>query len=77
MHINEKPNNIYHKWSISPNLNKAYTHQRIEFTCSQRGEKVIPAQCEIALCISQLELSIKEQQNNKKSYVKNSTLIIL
>jgi len=33
-------------------LNKAYTHQKIEFTCSQRGEKVIPAQREIALSIS-------------------------
>ena len=42
-------------------LNKAYTHQTIEFTCSQCGEKVIPAQCEIALSISLLELSIKEQ----------------
>jgi len=39
----------------------AYTHQTIEFTRSQRGEKVIPAQREIALSISLLELSIKEQ----------------
>jgi len=38
-------------------LNKAYTHQKIDF---QSGEKVIPAQHEIALSISLLELSIKE-----------------
>ena len=25
-------------------LSKAYTHQKIEFTCSQRSEKVMPAQ---------------------------------
>jgi len=42
-------------------LNKTYTHQTIEFTRSQRGEKVILAQCEIALSISLLELSIKAQ----------------
>ena len=42
-------------------LDNAYTHQKIEFTCSQRGEKVIPAQREIALSISLLEMSIKEQ----------------
>ena len=42
-------------------LDKAYTHQKIEFTRSQRGEKVIPAQREIALSISLLEMSIKEQ----------------
>ena len=42
-------------------LNKAYTHQKIEFTRSQRGEKVIPAQREIALRISLLELCIKER----------------
>jgi len=42
-------------------LNKAYTHQTIAFTQSQRGEKVISAQREIALNISLLELSIKEQ----------------
>jgi len=42
-------------------LDKAYTHQKIEFTRSQRGEKVIPAQHEIALSISLLEMSIKEQ----------------
>jgi len=42
-------------------LHKAYTHQKFEFTRSQRGEKVIPAQREIALSISLLELSIKEQ----------------
>ena len=28
-------------------LSKTYTHKKIEFTCSQLGEKVIPAQCEI------------------------------
>ena len=42
-------------------LNKAYAHQNLEFTRSQRGEKVIPAQREIALSISLLEMSIKEQ----------------
>ena len=43
-------------------LDKAYTHKKkIEFTRSQRGEKVIPAQREIALSISLLKLSIKEQ----------------
>ena len=42
-------------------LNKAYIHQKIEFTRSQHGEKVIPAQREIALSISLLELFIKEQ----------------
>ena len=42
-------------------LNKACTHQNIEFTRSQRGEKVMPAQREVALTISLLELSIKEQ----------------
>ena len=43
-------------------LNKAYTHQKIEFTRSQRGEKVMFAQCEVALTISLLELSGKEQR---------------
>jgi len=47
-------------------LNKAYTHKKIEFTCSQRGDKVIPAQREIALSISLLELSIKEQVAKKQ-----------
>ena len=42
-------------------LDKAYTHQKIEFTRNQCGEKVIPAQREITLSISLLELSIKEQ----------------
>ena len=42
-------------------LNKACTHQKIEFTHSQCGEKVIPAQRKITLSISLLELSIKEQ----------------
>jgi len=42
-------------------LNKAYTHLKIEFIRSQRGEKVISAQREIALSILLLELSIKEQ----------------
>ena len=41
-------------------LSKAYTHQKIELTRSQRGEKVTPAQREVALTISLLELSIKE-----------------
>jgi len=42
-------------------LNKAYTQQKIEFTFSQHSEKVIIAQCEIALSIPLLELSVKEQ----------------
>ena len=42
-------------------LNKAYTHQKIEFTHSQHDEKVMPAQQEVALAISLLELSVKEQ----------------
>ena len=42
-------------------LNKAYTHQKIEFTRSQGGEKLIPAQRGITLSISLLKLSIKEQ----------------
>ena len=42
-------------------LSKAYTHQNIEFTRSQRGEKVMPAQREVALTIWLLELSVKEQ----------------
>jgi len=41
-------------------LSKAYTHQKIEFTRSQRDEKVMPAQREVALTISLLELSVKE-----------------
>ena len=39
----------------------AYIHQKIEFTRSQHGEKVMPVQREVALTISLLELSIKEQ----------------
>ena len=42
-------------------LRKAYTHQKIKFTRSQRGEKIMSAQCEVALTISLLELSVKEQ----------------
>ena len=42
-------------------LNKVYTHQKIEFTHSQHSEKVIHPQREIALSISLLKLSIKEQ----------------
>ena len=42
-------------------LSKSYTHQKIEFTCNQHSEKVMPVQCEIALTISLLELSMKEQ----------------
>jgi len=42
-------------------LSKGYTHQKIEFTRSQCDEKVTPAQCEVALTISLLELSVKEQ----------------
>ena len=41
-------------------LAEAYTHQKVEFTRRQRGEKVIPVECEIALSISPLELSVKE-----------------
>ena len=58
-------------------LSKAYTHQNIEFTRSQRGEEVMPAQREIALTISLLESSIEYQiTNNKSNYTKNFTLII-
>jgi len=35
--------------------------KQLSLHCSQRGEKVIPAQREIALSISLLELSIKGQ----------------
>jgi len=42
-------------------LSKAYTHQKIEFACNQLGDNIMPAQCEIALIISLLKLSIKEQ----------------
>ena len=42
-------------------LRKSYTHQKIEFTRSQHGEKVITTQCEMALTISQLDLSIKQK----------------
>jgi len=41
-------------------LSKACTHQKIEFTCSQPSEKVMPTQHEVALTISLLELSVKE-----------------
>ena len=42
-------------------LNKAYTHQKIEFTRSQRGHKVMYAQREVAMTISLLELFVKEK----------------
>ena len=42
-------------------LSEAYTYQKIDFTRSQRGEKVMPTQREVALTISLLELSVKEQ----------------
>ena len=42
-------------------LSKAYTHQKIEFIRSQRGEKVISAKRDVALTISLLDLSIKHQ----------------
>ena len=42
-------------------LSKAYTHHKIEFTRSQHGEMVMPAQREVVLTISLLELSVKEQ----------------
>jgi len=42
-------------------LNKAFNHQKINFTRNKHGEKVIPAQREIALTISLLKLSIKER----------------
>jgi len=40
-------------------LNKAYTYQ-IEFTPSQRGKKLMPAQRETTLAILLLKLSVKE-----------------
>jgi len=42
-------------------LSKAYAHQKVEFTRSQRDEKAMCAQRKVALTISLLELSIKEQ----------------
>jgi len=42
-------------------LNRAYTYQKIEFTCSQHDEKLMPGQREIALTISVVDLSIKVQ----------------
>ena len=63
-------------WVPINKLDKAYTHQQIEFTRSQRGEKVILAQREIALSISLLELSLKNGMlSNKKNFTRNSTLI--
>jgi len=41
-------------------LSKAYTHQKIELPHSQRGEKEMFTQREVALTISLLELSIKK-----------------
>ena len=41
-------------------LNKAYTHQKMEFTGNRHGEIVIPTQCQMALTISLLKLSLKE-----------------
>jgi len=63
MHTDPNPTNIYHKWPFGSynKLDKAYSHQEIEFTRSHHGEKVIPAQREIALSISLPKLSIKEQ----------------
>ena len=61
MHSDHKPNNIYDHSVSMEKLSKTYTHQKNEFTRSQRGEKVIPAQREVALTISLLELSVKEQ----------------
>ena len=62
MHIDHKPNNIHNKYPVPiDQLNKVYTHQKIEFTRSQRGEQAIHVQHEITLTILLLELSIKEQ----------------
>jgi len=63
MHPNHKPSYFTINSHSVPidKLSKAYTHQNIEFTRSQRGEKVMPAQREVALTISLLKLSIKEQ----------------
>ena len=63
MHTDHKPNHMTINGHPVPieKLSKAYTHQKIEFTCNQCGEKVMPAQHEVALTISLLELSIKEQ----------------
>ena len=62
MHTNHKTNNINNNGHSVPigKLSKAYTHQKIEFTCSQYGEKIMPVQREVALTISVLDLSIKE-----------------
>ena len=42
-------------------VSKAYIHQKIEFIRTQRGDKIMPAQREVALAISLLELSVKER----------------
>ena len=42
-------------------LAKAYTHKAMEFTRSQRGERVTPTQREIALRITESNLGIKEE----------------
>ena len=42
-------------------LNKTSSRQKIDFTLSQHGEKVMPAQREITLTILLLELPIEEQ----------------
>ena len=63
MHPDHKSNNIVINGHSVPikQLSKAYTHQKIEFTHSQRGEKVMPAQRKVELTILLLELSIREQ----------------
>ena len=42
-------------------LSDTYTHQQDWVYSSQRGEKVMLAQCEMALTMSLVELSIKEK----------------
>ena len=42
-------------------LSKACIHQKIKFTRSEHGDKVMPVQREVALTISLLELPIEEQ----------------
>ena len=82
MHTDQKTQIIFTingHYVLIDKLNKAYTHQKIEFTRIQHGEKVIPAQHEIALSISLLELSIEKQiaEQQEELCKENSTLVTL
>ena len=58
-------------------LNKIYSYREIKFIRNQRGEKVIPAEHEMTLTISLLELTIKVHIVEQQGLSKNSILIIL